>query len=432
MTVNSKLHSRISLRQAGVLLSVYLLTCSNLCAADETQFEFDGHTKTRLVAQTFPDDSIFHDLTGSTAFDVEADLRLNLDVDNGPWTFNAAWQLFALYGDRVEYTRGIQQGSGLFINRLPEDDRRLFDLTSVITDDNKFAALHRLDRLWLGYANDKTVLRVGRQVISWGNGLFFSPMDIVNPFDPTMIDTEYKAGDDMLYAQFLRDSGDDVQAAAVFRRNPMNGDVESDEGTVSIKYHGVSRHAEYDLLAAVNHGDATLGIGGNRNIGGAVVRGDVVVADARSTTVQLVTNLSYSWIWGSRNVSGALEYYFNGFGQKDGRYDSQSLAANPDLLERLLRGELFTIGRHYLAGSLMIEMTPLWLLTPNIFLNVEDGSALVQLVTQNDLKENLVFLGSLNVPIGPRGSEYGGIEAPVTDRYISTDLSIFAQIAWYF
>jgi hypothetical protein len=199
MTFNSKSHNRVSLRQAGVLLFACLLTSSNLCTADETQFEFDGHTKTRLVAQTFPDDSIFHDLTGSTAFDVEADLRLNLDVDNGPWTFNA--------------------------------DRRLLDLTSVITDDNKFAALHRLDRLWLGYANDKTVLRIGRQAISWGNGLFFSPMDIVNPFDPTQIDTEYKAGDDMLYAQFLRDSGDDVQAAAVFRRNPMNGDVESDEGT---------------------------------------------------------------------------------------------------------------------------------------------------------------------------------------------------------
>ncbi len=433
MTVNSKSHSKISLRQAGVLLSVYLLTCSNPCTADESQFEFGGHTKTRLVPQTFPDDSIFHDLAGSTSFDAEADLRLNLDVGTGPWSFNAAYQLFALYGERVEYTRGAQQGSGLFFNRFPEDDRRLFDLTSVITDANKFAALHRLDRFWLGYVNDKTVLRFGRQAISWGNGLFFSPMDIVNPFDPTQIDTEYKAGDDMLYAQFLRDSGDDVQAAAVFRRNPMNGDIESDEGTVSIKYHGVSRHAEYDILAAVNHGDATLGIGGNRNIGGAVVRGDVVVTDASSkTTVQLVTNLSYSWTWGGRNVSGALEYYFNDFGQKDGMYDLQSLATNPDLLERLLRGELFSIGRHYLAGSLMIEMTPLWLLTPNIFLNVEDGSALVQLVTQNDLKENLAFLGSVNVPIGPKGSEYGGIESLITDRYISSDLSIFAQFAWYF
>ena len=67
-----------------------------------------------------------------------------------------------------------------------------------------------------------------------------------------------------------------------------------------------------------------------------------------------------------------------------------------------------------------------------MFLNIEDGSALVQIVSQNDLKENLSFLGSLNIPIGPNGSEYGGIESPVADRYLSSDLSVFAQIAWYF
>ncbi len=77
-------------------------------------------------------------------------------------------------------------------------------------------------------------------------------------------------------------------------------------------------------------------------------------------------------------------------------------------------------------------MTPLWLLTPTVFLNVEDGSALIQLVTQNDLKENLAFLGSLNVPVGPKGTEYGGLESGIADRYFATDLSVFAQIAWYF
>ena len=143
MTFNSKLPSKTSRRQAGALLSVFLVTCSNLCLADVTKFDFGGHTKTRLLAQTFPDDSIFHDLTGSTSFDAEADLRLNLDAGNGPWSFNASYQVFALYGEQVEYTRGLQQGSGLFFNRFPEDERRLFDLNGVISDDNKFAALHR-------------------------------------------------------------------------------------------------------------------------------------------------------------------------------------------------------------------------------------------------------------------------------------------------
>jgi len=425
MTSISKLHSTTAIIAA--------LLSGNPCQAEETQFEFGGHTKARLIAQTFPDDSIFHDLTGSDALDLESDLRLNLEADKGPWSFDAAYQLFALYGDSVEYSRAFPPGLGLFQNRFPEDDRRLFDLTKIISDDGKFAALHRLDRLWVGYANEKTVVRFGRQAISWGNGLFFSPMDIVNPFDPTAIDTEYKTGDDMLYGQYLLENGHDIQGAVVFRRDPITGETDSEEGTVSIKYHGVGDTTEYDILAAVNYDDMTLGFGGNMSIGGAVLRGDIVVADASSdTTVQLVTNLSYSWTWGGKNVSGALEYYHNGFGQKDGAYDLPSLAANPALLQRLARGELFTIGRHYLAGSLMIEMTPLWLLTPNVFLNVEDGSALVQLVTQNDLKENLAFLGSFNVPIGPSGTEYGGIESPIPGRYLSSDFSLFAQIAWYF
>jgi hypothetical protein len=419
------------LPKAAALLCV--LICSSPGAAEEAEIEFGGHTKGRLIAQTFPSDSIFHDLTGSDAIDVETDLRLNFDVDCGPWSFNSAYQLIVLYGDSVEYSRMFPPGLSIIPNRFPQDDRRLFDLTSVITDENRFAALHRLDRLWVGYVNEKTVVRFGRQAISWGNGLFFSPMDIVNPFDPTAIDTEYKTGDDMLYGQYLLDNGHDVQAAAVFRRNPANGESDSEEGTVSIKYHGVGDNTEYDILAGVNHDDAMFGIGGNRGIGGAVLRGDIVVTDTSSDTiVQFVSNLSYSWTWGGKNVSGAIEYYYNGFGQKDGAYDLLSIAANPNLLDRLSRGELFSIGRRYLAASMMIEMTPLWLLTPNVFLNVEDGSALVQLVSQNDLKENLAFLGSLNIPVGPKGTEYGGIASGITDRYLSTDLSVFAQVAWYF
>ncbi|MFQ5982109.1 MAG: hypothetical protein ACE5KS_01915, partial [Woeseiaceae bacterium] len=80
MTSNSKLLSRVAILAVAVL--------GNPCPADETQIDLGGHTKTRLIAQAFPDDSIFHELTGSAAFDAEADLRVNLDVDKGPWSFD--------------------------------------------------------------------------------------------------------------------------------------------------------------------------------------------------------------------------------------------------------------------------------------------------------------------------------------------------------
>jgi hypothetical protein len=237
----------------------------------------------------------------------------------------------------------------------------------------------------------------------------------------------------MLYGQYLLNNGDDLQFAHVFRRNPFTGDPESDQATTAVKYHGVLAESEYDLLLSRNYDETTFGIGGNRSIGGAVLRGDAVLADTPSgSKLQLVTSLSYSWVWGGRNMSGVVEYYFSEFGQKSGRYDIASLAQNDELLRRLERGESFTLGRNYLAGGVTIEMSPLWLLTPNLFANLDDGSALLQLVTTNSLGDNAEFLAALNVPIGPSGSEYGGIGAGLPGTYLSTSLSLFAQFAFYF
>lgn len=97
-----------------------------------------------------------------------------------------------------------------------------------------------------------------------------------------------------------------------------------------------------------------------------------------------------------------------------------------------MRGQLFTLGRHYLAGSVLIEMTPLWTVTPVLFANAADPSALLQLTTTYSVSDNISVLGSLNVPIGPSGSEFGGIDAGVPGRYLSTGPGIFAQFAWYF
>jgi hypothetical protein len=258
-------------------------------------------------------------------------------------------------------------------------------------------------------------------------------MDLVNPFDPATIDTEYKAGDDMLYAQYLRDSGDDVQAAAVIRRDASSGDVESGVATYAAKYHGFAGESEYDVLVAKSYGDTVLGAGFGRSVGGAHWGSDLVITDSGSDTyVQFVTNLSYSWVFKGKNMSGVLEYHYNGFGQSDGRYDPQSLAQNPELLARLVRGQLFTLGRHYVASSVLVEMTPLWTVTPVLLANIGDPSALLQLMSNYSLGDNMTLTGSINLPLGADGTEFGGIETGLPGSYLSTGPSFFAQFAWYF
>ena len=74
-------------------------------------------------------------MLGSSSLDIESDLRLNFEARKGGWSFDAAYQLFAGYGDRVNATGFLPGGA---INRLPNDDRRFFNLTSVIDDSGKF------------------------------------------------------------------------------------------------------------------------------------------------------------------------------------------------------------------------------------------------------------------------------------------------------
>jgi len=395
--------------------------------------QLGGHVKTQYLLNTYPENSFFRALTGETAQDLNLDFRLTLAFDRGPWVVRVDSQLIGFSGETIELGRDFPPQLQLLFGRLPTDERRLFDLTNVITDEDQLALLARLDRLSVGFTGDRGTIRIGRQVVSWGNGLIYTPMDFFNPFAPAAVDKEYKSGDDMVYGQLLRSNGDDLQGVLVVRRDLLTGEVEAEEGSFAVKYHGLLGAGEIDLLAAQHFGDPLAGVGGNLSVGGAVVGGDLVVTFTDDDPVaSLVTDLSYSWVWGGRNVSGFLEYYYNGFGQPAGDYAPASLARNPELLRRFGRGELFTLGRHYLAASAMIEVTPLFQLIPNLFTNLADPSALLQIVTQNDLRENLVLLGALNIPMGAAGTEFGGIATTDPEVFLSTGPGVFVQLAWYF
>lgn len=401
-----------------LLAVAVLLACAPVANADDWRTLFGGHTKLRVVSTNYPTDSLFRDLYGASATEVQGDLRINLSARKSGWSFSADYQLAALHGESAQ---------------IPNDDSRWLQLTDIVHEGSKSAVLHRLDRLWVGHSSEKIVLRLGRQALSWGNGLFYAPMDLVNPFNPAAIDTEYKAGDDMLYGQYLRDNGADVQAAYVVRRNAVSGDVENQRSTFAAKYHGFAQEIEFDVLLARHYDDDVVGLGASGPLGGAVWGVDLVYTDTSSASyTQVVANINYSWNWLDHNMTGALEFFYNGFGIRDGEYSPAELLARPDLLRRLNRGETFALGKNYLAANVTIEMTPLWTLSPTLLANLADPSALLQLNTNYSLSDNMTLLGSIGVPLGATGSEFSGIDSGIPDRYLSSDATLFAQFAWYF
>jgi hypothetical protein len=403
-------------------------------ASDAPALELQrGHAKLRGQLGSFPDDSLYRELVGATARDAGSALRLNFAADRSALSFSAHYQLLAVGGERVELARAFPDPA-LAPPVLPLDSLRWLDLSHTLYAGDSTAVVQRLDRLHLTWTGERTVLRAGRQALSWGNGLFYNPMDFFNPFDPAAIDTEYKAGDDMLYGQYLLDSGSDWQAVVVQRRDE-HGRAGSGARSYALKYHGFAAAREYDLLLATHFDQTLLGIGGSTNLGEAVLRADLVLADALDGwTASGVINASWSWSLWERNMSGSLEYFHNGFGLDEDDYGAAGFLAAEDLVARLRRGELYTVGRNYLAGSVQVELHPLFTVTPALFWNLGDQSALFQLSLRWDLADDWQLLGAANLPLGAGGSEFGGLELPLPPprNRLSVGPSATLQIAFYF
>ncbi|MFV2032657.1 MAG: hypothetical protein ACC663_09175, partial [Gammaproteobacteria bacterium] len=394
-----------------VSMTIFLLLAF-MSAEAATNIDYRGHIKYQSLTTNYPGDSLLQNFTDDPARDNNANLRFNFSADKNSWVFNADYQLLVRDGDSVSLqllNPGILPGSQAF----PSDDNRLMDLTHIVSEDGDTITVQRLDRLNFSYTTERTVFRAGRQAVSWGNGLIYNPMDFFNPFDPAAIDKEYKTGDDMLYGQYLFDNGSDLQAVWVGRRD-NNGDVDRKVASSAVKYHLFREDYEVDFLLAEHFDHRTLGLGAAANVGGSIWRSDIVASEVdNDNIISAVVNVSYSWIAWNKNVSGLLEFYRNGFGIADGDYSPAKLAGQPELVARLQRGELFTLGRHYLAASATIELTPLWRLTSSLFVNLDDDSSLLQLFSLYDLQQNLQLFAAVNFPAGDEGSEFGGIDSGV-------------------
>jgi len=431
---------RIGARESHLhaLLCVLCVSAANdlintpVAFADDWQF--GGHAKYQYNVTQYARDDVQALYGDNPAHDQGLDLRFKAEKRDGPWDFSAHYELLALHGDSLETRRRLAAAGYPTVGTvrgLPDDRQRLFDLTGTITDQNRTAAVQRLDRLAVGYSTGSQTLRFGRQAVSWGNGLTFHPLDFVNPFSPLAIDKDYKTGDDMLFGQWLTGGQGDLQAIVLPRRDPATGNVESDQSSYAAKSRTRHGEVELDLLAARHYGENLIGAGVVKSLGGAVWRLDVGYTDLKedSGAWSLATNLDYSWTWGGMNVYGYLEYFHSGVGESS---TAGYTAPNPALSARIARGELFTLARDYASLGLQIELTPLVNLIQNLILNLNDGSGIYQLRGVYDWRQDVQLMAGLNLPFGARGDEYGGIPVGAPDTYTAIGRSVYFRGAYYF
>ena len=175
-----------------ILLLSYLLasTAANSQSLNQNGWNFKGHAKYQFFYTHYDDDAWLTQLGAQNTDDHFIDLRLMADNRWDAWDTNIHYQLIGVDSETLKATQAYSIGYGLFTPGIISDKSKLFDLTHVFHESEGQVLLQRLDRLTLGYTSQQLVVRLGRAAISWGNGLFYNPMDVFNPFAPDAVDKD--------------------------------------------------------------------------------------------------------------------------------------------------------------------------------------------------------------------------------------------------
>lgn len=400
--------------------------------SDETNLH--GHLKYQANYSDYQGADLNKHLGGDNSAAHAFDIRSNIEHKSEELEFIAHAQFQGLGSEDLDIYK--QQKFPILFARqasFVSDSVSLFDLSKELSADNEFISNARLDRLSIGYSSEKTVLRVGRQALSWGSGLVYQVLDVFNPFAPSDVDKDYKNGADMLYAQYLLDSGSDLQLIGVPRRDPLSGDIEYAQSSLAAKLHGQISLLEldYDALAARHFNETMLGAGFSRNVLEAVLRTDFSLTRLQDgdEVFSFLVNIDRSWeAWGY-NWYGFLEYFHNGFGQSDANFGNLS----GELVARLERGELYSLGKNYIAPGFRIELTPLVNLYCNALWNLGDNSHLFQTRLVYDMTSNTRLMGGINLPLAERNTEFGGLRLPTAEEsYLASARQAYLQLAYYY
>ena len=402
--------------------------------------DWGGYLKARGAASWPAADSLYDIVGRGTYLDGSLEGRLKGEVYFGEFaTFETHYEMVLSGGDTRRKSMALVRlfpalaAQGIIGTRIPEDNRRLFDLTSIISESDDLVLYHRIDRLALTLKPAWGVLRVGRQAVTWGNGLLFNPMDLFNPFAPTDIERDYKIGDDMVSIQSPLGGSGNLQFLYVPRRNPQTSHLSWESSSLAAKYHFPVATDEFDLMAARHYRDWVLGVGSVGYLGEAAWRIDLTwtVLDSGGPSnnyLSLVANMDYSWTWFARNFYSLLEFYYSGIGDDDYR----EALLNPDIRERIDRGELYTLGRTYLGASVTMEVHPLVNIILSAITNLKDPSGVLQPRVTYDLTQNMRLTAGGSIFWGSPGSEFGGVKIPGTGFTTRGADSAYLWMSYYF
>lgn len=272
----------------------------------------------------------------------------------------------------------------------------------IARDD--FVARHRLYRATVSWSGPRTDVKVGRQRVALGTGQFWSPLDLLNPIDPTRLERDYRSGvDAVLVEQKL---GALARVAGVYA--PATGSVKS----VAAGYlHGNARGTDYSILVGSFRGDNAVGADFSTSRGGVGIRGEATLTRPTlgSRYARALLGADYGF---ANTLNLTAEMYYNGQGASDPeRYD----------LSALFAGRALNLGRYYGAIAASYQVTPLMKIAAYGVLTVDDRSGVLWPRLEYSLATNLDVAAGIQRFVGGADTEYGRLSN-----------LLHADVRWFF
>ena len=344
-------------------------------AAAAPKAEVHGDIKTFFVSTLPYDNELFSEL-GINATDptaqssVDGRIKLTAKTDAVRTVFHHA--VTAQTGQTIAATG--QSGMGVQAPQLIDLGWQGFEESA---NPQAMSLVGRTDRLSIAADAGPTTITIGRQPVTLGHGMAFTPMDLVNPFFPTTVDQEYKPGLDAATVDAF--FGTSTQLSVIAAYTDPDPVTEADdwtvEGAVYAVYgqHTFGRH-DVGLLLGKIRGDDAIGATIATYAGPVGIHADATYTNpSESSAEDPFVRAVLGAVWSATTeLIVSAEVYHQSLGSTEPDGYLERLAS-----DRHASGELWLAGTGYASTTVSYQATPLVAASASVIGNLTDGSALI-------------------------------------------------------
>lgn len=319
-------------------------------------------------------------------------------------TSNENWAADLQLVSEINYTPDQERNPWVHsVPQIQRQDRAFWTLN----EGTSHSLIALIDRAQLTYKTDSFRASLGRFPNSWGRGLVFHPIDVLNAFAPTLVDKDFKRGNDSLLIEYAFNSGSELQALWTARKQVR--EVSEPHTSFAVKYFKPLGSAEFELVGAMHYGDEIFGVSTALPVAELILRADVVQNCLHQADCYIsgVMNIDYTFSVMRSPIYIFGEYFYNGIGVRD--LGPGYSALSKEHTRRLNRGELFALGKSLLALGANVSWHPLWNQTFTVLTNTNDKSALLQTYVSFAPTDHANLNFGVRLPFGDTNEEFGEI-----------------------